>query len=262
MWRTFAYFISLLVFFTCSLIQVHAQDTIPIPLKIKIGMEVSGPAIYYSDKNILNAEGYISVDLNEKRSVVLAAGYLNFKYTQYNYSYLNNGSFVRIGMDFNLLKPDKSLGKYWAGIGFRYGLSRFSSEVPTFEKTDYWGTTVSSISQKINWGHFLEAAPGVRAEIFNHLSIGWSISVRMLLYTGTGKDFRPVYFPGFGNGTKTFSAGLNYYIIWNIPYKKINAILKKEIKEETDDNADTNTNGTNSTTGTSGNTQQGKVIRQ
>jgi hypothetical protein len=84
----------------------------------------------------------------------------------------------------------------------------------------------------------------------------------MLLYTGTGKDFRPVYFPGFGNGTKTFSAGLNYYIIWNIPYKKINAILKKEVKEETDDNADTNTNGTNSTTGTSGNTQQGKVIRQ
>ena len=59
---------------TWSLIQVHAQDTIPIPLKIKVGLEVSGPAIYYSDKNIFNEEGYISVDLDEKRSVVLAAG--------------------------------------------------------------------------------------------------------------------------------------------------------------------------------------------
>ena len=89
MGRTYAYSISLLLLLTCNLIQVQAQDTIPIPLKIKVGMEVSGPAIYYSDKNILNAEGYISVDLDEKKSVMFAAGYLNYKYSQYNYSYLN-----------------------------------------------------------------------------------------------------------------------------------------------------------------------------
>ncbi len=222
-------------------------------------MEVSGPAIYYSDKNILNEEGYISIDLNEKRSVVLAAGYLNFKYSQYNYSYLNHGSFVRIGMDFNILKPDKSMGKYWAGIGLRYGLSRFTSEVPNFQMTDYWGTTSSSITAKTNWGHFVEVSPGVRTEIFNHFSIGWSISLRMLLYSGAGKDLRPVYFPGFGNGTKTFSTGLSYYIVWNIPYKKINAILKKEVKEDTDDNVDTDTKDA---AGTSGTRKQGTVIRQ
>jgi hypothetical protein len=82
----------------CSSIQVKAQDTIPITLKIKVGIEVSGPAIYYTDKNILNAEGYVSVDLNEKRSAFLALGYLNYKYSQYNYSYINKGSFVKIGM--------------------------------------------------------------------------------------------------------------------------------------------------------------------
>jgi hypothetical protein len=258
MWRTFAYFINLLLLMTWSLIQVHAQDTIPIPLKIKVGLEVSGPAIYYSDKNIFNEEGYISVDLDEKRSVVLAAGYLNFKYSQYNYTYLNHGSFVRMGMDFNILKPDKSKGIYWAGIGLRYGLSRFNSETPSFEKDNYWGTVSSSIAQKTNWAHFAELTPGVRAEIFNHFSIGWSISVRMLLYSGTGKDLRPVYFPGFGNGTKTFSAGIGYYLVWNIPYKKINAILKKEAKE---DNEDTNPNGTNDTNSTSGNGQQDNSIR-
>ena len=243
---------------TWSLIQVHAQDTIPIPLKIKVGLEVSGPAIYYSDKNIFNEEGYISVDLDEKRSVVLAAGYLNFKYSQYNYTYLNHGSFVRMGMDFNILKPDKSKGIYWAGIGLRYGLSRFISETPSFEKDNYWGAVYSSIAQKTNWAHFAELTPGVRAEIFNHFNIGWSISVRMLLYSGTGKDLRPVYFPGFGNGTKTFSAGIGYYLVWNIPYKKINAILKKEVKE---DNEDTNPNGTTDTNSTSGNSQRDNSIR-
>ena len=261
MWRTFAYFINLLLLLTFSLIQVHAQDTIPIPLKIKVGLEVSGPAIYYSDKNILNEEGYISVDLDEKHSVVLAAGYLNFKYSQYNYVYLNHGSFVRMGIDFNLLKPDKSKGKYWAGIGLRYGLSRFISETPSFEKDNYWGTASSTIAQKTNWAHFAELTPGVRAEILNHFSIGWSISVRMLLYSGTGKDLRPVNFPGFGNGTKTFSTGISYYIVWNIPYKKINAIIKKVVKEDTEDNEDTDTNGTNNTNSTSGNRQQDNSIR-
>jgi hypothetical protein len=253
MWRTFAFFISLLVFLSCNLIQVHAQDTIPIPLKIKMGIEVSGPAIHYSDKNLLNEEGYISVDLDEKHSAVLAAGYLNYKYSQYNYSYLNHGSFVRIGMDFNLLKPDKSLGKYWAGIGLRYGLSRFISETPSFDKENYWGTTSSSIAQKTNWAHFIEATPGVRAEIFNHFSIGWSVSLRMLLYSGTGKDLKSIYFPGYGNGAKTITAGLSYYIVLNIPYKKINVILKKEVKEESDDSGDS---------GTSGKEQQSSTIRQ
>jgi hypothetical protein len=264
MWKTFAYFISLLFFLNFSLIQVKSQDTISVPLKVRAGIEVSGPAIYYSDKNILNAEGYFSVDLNEKRSVILDAGYLNFKYSQYNYSYLNKGSYLRLGMEFNLLKPDKSQGRYWAGIGLRYGLSRFTSVIPSFQKTDYWGITTSSIAQKTNWGHFLEVAPCVRTEIFNHLSIGWTVSLRLLLYSGTGKDLRPVYLPGFGDGTKTITTGMNYFIVWNIPYKKIQVILKKEVKEETDEDSDTDTNsttGNKSIKSTSGNRQQGTIIK-
>lgn len=251
--RIFAYSISLLLWFALSHIDCQAQDTIPIPLKIRIGLEVSGPAIYFSDKNILNAEGYVSVDLNEKRSIMLSAGYLNYKYSQYNYTYLSNGIFIRTGIDLNLLKPDKSLGKYWAGIGFRYGLSRFSSEVPFYQKTDYWGTISSSINKQTNWGHFFELSPGVRAEIFKNFSMGWSVSLRMLIYNGAGKDLRPIYFPGFGNGTKKVSTGISYFIVWSIPYKKINAIIKKEIPEEEEDTNDT---------GTTTNKQQGTGIRQ
>jgi len=248
--RTSAYFISLLLVLFISSVPVHGQDTINIPLKIKVGLEVSGPAIYFSDKKILNAEGYISVDLDEKRSVVFGAGYLDYKYSQYNYNYLNKGIFVRSGVDFNLLKPDKSKGKYWAGIGLRYGISRFTSEVPSFKKENYWGTRSSAIASQTNWGHFIEASPGVRAEVLRNFSIGWTVSLRMLLYTGTGKDLRPIYFPGFGNGGKTFSTGISYFIVWNIPYKKINVIIKKEVPEETED------------TGTTGPRQQASGIRQ
>jgi hypothetical protein len=224
---------SLFLIIICSFGQILAQDTLLIPLKIKIGLEVSGPATYFIEKGNLNAEGYFAVDINEKTSALLGAGYLDYKYSQYNYNYLNNGIFLRAGVEFNLLKPEKAMGIYWGGLGIHYGISRFNSEITSFSYTDkYWGTTTSSIARKTNWGHFIEFTPGVRAELIKNISIGWTISLRMLLYTGAGKDARPIYFPGFGNGAKTISTGLNYFIVWNIPYKKITVITKKEEPEE------------------------------
>lgn len=240
--RIFVYFISLLLLIISGFGQIFAQDTLLIPLKIKVGFEVSGPAIYYIEKKNLNAEAYLAVDLNEKIAAYLGAGYLNYKYSQYNYSYLNNGIFIRTGAEVNLLKPEKSMGRYWVGIGLHYGLSVYNSEYPSFQKDNYWGTESSSIAKATDWGHFIEAAPGVRAEIFKNFNIGWTISLRMLLYTSGGNNVRPIYFPGFGNGTKTFSAGLNYFIVWNITYKKKTVITKKEEpEEETDDTAQPST---------------------
>jgi hypothetical protein len=71
MLRTYVYIISILLLLNCRLTNLHAQDTITVPLKIKVGVEVSGPAIYYSNKNILNAEAYISLDLNERQTLIL-----------------------------------------------------------------------------------------------------------------------------------------------------------------------------------------------
>lgn len=230
--RIYVYLFSFLLFLIISAGKLHAQDTISVPLKIKAGADVSGPAIYMSDKNILNYEGCISVDLNEKLSLAFNAGYSNFRYSQYNYEFLNKGVFIRAGIDLNLLKPDKAQGKYWAGIGFRYGLSLYNSEVPSFKKENYWDTTYSSISKSSYAGHFLEVSPGIRAEIFKNFSIGWNINLRMLLAAGTGRDLRPVSFPGYGNGGKSLVTGMSYFFVLNIPYKRINVILKKDVPEE------------------------------
>lgn len=256
--RTSRYIISLAIFLSGFTSLIFGQDTIPVTLKIKVGLEVSGPVIYYTDKNIRNTEGYLSVDLNEKRSAFVALGFLNYKYSQYNYLYLNKGSYLKAGMDFNLLKPDKSQSKYFLGVGLRYGLSMFNSETPSFEQTNYWGTVGSSLPAKTYWGHFLEFSPGVRAEILKNFSVGWSISIKKLLYTSTGSNLKPVYFPGYGDGAKSVTAGMSYYLVWNIPYRKIKAIIKKEVPEEPEDNTETRPDSQNSNT----NQQQRSTIRQ
>jgi hypothetical protein len=233
--RICGYIISILAVILSSTSQVKCQDTLLIPLKIKFGVDVLGPATYFADKNIFSAEGYFAVDLNEKLAAAVNAGYLNYKYSQYNYFFESKGVFMRMGADFNLLKPKKSQGKYWGGVGVRYGISLFNYEVPSFRQSNYWGEATSSIASRTSWGHFLEASPGMRAELFPNFTMGWSVSLRMMLYVGKEKNLPPVYFPGFGNGAKRFSSGFSYFFVWNIPYKKIRVIIQKEEPEEEED---------------------------
>jgi hypothetical protein len=241
--RIFASFISLPLLVTVLTANLSAQDTITVPLRIKAGIDIAGPVIYAANKNILNTEVFFSADLSEKKAVYLSAGFLDYKFSQYNYEYLNKGAFLKAGLDFNLLKPEKAADKYWAGVGLRYGITVFNSEYPSFSQDNYWGNTVSSISKSTHWAHFLEISPGIRTQIFSNISMGWNISMRMLIYSGSGKDLKPIYLPGFGNAQKTVTAGVSYYLVWSIPYKKIRVILKKEEPEETEDTQGSTNNG-------------------
>ena len=217
--RIYAYFISLLIlsFSSGTLI---AQDTIPYVPKIRIGADIFGPAYYIADRNLLTLEGFISAEFDTNKAVVLEAGYLDYKYSQYNYDFLCSGYFIRLGVDYNALKYENSKGKYYAGIGLRYGLSIFSAETPFLEHENYWGSVSDFAQPATSAAHFIEVSPGIRTELFSNFSIGWTIRLRLLVYSGTGKDLKSICIPGYGNGTRKFSPGINYYLVWSIPYKK------------------------------------------
>ncbi len=242
--RISVYFISLIAIAGCLSGNLFAQDTLTVPLKIKAGAELSGPVSHYYDKKTDSKEFYISADLNEKKAVYLSAGYTSYNYSQYNYAFNDKGIFIKAGFDYNLLKPDKAGGRYWAGIGLHYGVSIFNSQVPSFSTENYWGSKSSSIPSRTSMGHFLEATPGVRAELFKNLSIGWNVSLRMLLYSGAGANMKPLDMPGYGDAGKKIQTGVSYYIAWNFTYKKITVIQKKEEPEEPED-TDTQNNQNN-----------------
>jgi len=235
--KTYAYIIS----FLAALIPLSSSgqeanqppdSVVVVPLKIRAGLEISGPVIYFTNNSMLNLEGFVTTDLNEKISVLLGGGYSDYSYSQYNYEFQTKGLFFKAGADFNLLRPEMAEGKYWAGLGLHYGLTRFTFETPSFKHENYWGIVSSSLASQTNWGHYVEVSGGFKAELFRNFSIGWLISLRKLIYTGADKDLRPVYYPGYGEGGRSLSYGLNYYISLNIPYKKIKVKIKPEPVEE------------------------------
>lgn len=234
--RISVYIISLLALLNCVPARGQEKevpvDSVIVPLKIRAALEVAGPVLYFTDKNILNLEAYVTADLDEKKSLYFGAGYSDYNYSQYNYSFLAKGSFLKAGVDFNLLRPEIAEGKYWAGLGIHYGLSRFTSKTPVLNHDNYWGSVSSSLPQEKNWAHFLEVAGGFKAEVFTNFSIGWLISIRKLIYTGASKDLRPIFYPGYGEGGNTLTYGLSYFISYNIPFRKIKVAIKPEPVEE------------------------------
>jgi hypothetical protein len=231
------YIISLLALLNCMPVlgqepELPDDSLVVVPLKIRGGLEITGPVIYFIDKSMLSLEGFVSTDINEKISVILGGGYSDYNYSQYNYEFKIRGPFFEAGADLNLLRPEVALGKYWAGAGIHYGLTRFTTATPSFKHDNYWGSVSSSLSTHSNWGHYLEIAGGFRAELFRNISIGWLVSIRKMIYTGADKDLRPIYYPGYGSGGRTLSYGINYYISWNIPYRDIKVKIKPEPVEE------------------------------
>jgi hypothetical protein len=238
--RTSGYFISLILVFSSLTVNVLAQDTIQFPLKFRLGFELTGSAKYFYEKDRVNLEGYFSLDLTERISAILVAGRSDYSYARYRdssflmYDYRTKGTYLRTGFDFNLLKPNKSQGKYAVGIGFRYGISHFDYEIPSITRENYWGRSVTSVPVTNEWAHFFEFTPSVRAEVWKNISVGWTVSLRKMIDPGTGRHLKPVYLPGYGNGSKSFSAGVSYFVIWSIPFKNKRVIILPEPEEEED----------------------------
>lgn len=176
-------------------------DTVAIPLKIRVAIDIADPVIYALDRENKTFEGFLSADLNEKRSVYLNGGYSTCSISQNGYRYLAKGIFFKAGIDFNILKPQTAMGKFWGGIGFHYGVSPFTDQIPLLSQDNYWGSSSMSVPTKSHWGHYLEISPGFRAELFSGFAIGWSVSLRRLI-CWSGQRPKPDFYTRLWNQLK------------------------------------------------------------
>jgi hypothetical protein len=212
-----------------------SQDTVTVPLHIRAGFDISGPVLKLIDKDLISYGVLGSVDINS--AVVVAAG---FRYTTFNsssvlYDFSSRGLSFTVGPDYNFIKANVARGKYYAGIGMRYGLSFYREEAPMISYTNKWGTGETFGPAANHTGHFIEITPGVRAELFPGMTIGWNLYMRLLVSAGAGKDLRPVWMPGYGAGTSGMTTGAEYFISLSIPYKKIKVFIKPRIQQTEDE---------------------------
>ncbi len=227
-----------------------SQDTVTFPLHFRAGFDISGPVLHLLNDDLISYGVLASLDLNQAISLNAGLRYTTFSAVEYNYNFSSQGTSLVIGADYNFMKPKTAQGKYYAGIGLRYGLSFYGQEASGIKYTNKWGEGESSIPLSHHTGHYLEITPGVRAELFRGVTIGWNVFMRLLISSGAGKDINPMWMPGFGDTSSRMATGAEYYISFSFPYKKIKVIIKpkrEEEEEETVEGAE-GTEGTETTT--------------
>lgn len=242
---TYVFIISLLLF---TGIRLGAQDTIMVPLHIRIGGDVAGPAGYLLNKDLKTFAVNGGFEFNEHISFTGGTRFTHYSVKKTTYDYNSKGLTFTLGPEFNLLKPKISEGRYFIGFGILYGVSIYSHETPRLEYTNAWGTTTLSLPSTTHMGHFIELTPGVRTEIFPGVTLGWNMSLRMLLSDGTNSSLKPAYMPGFGDCSSRVSSGFSYYISISIPYRTKRIITKARAEEDDEDQVpvqEENTDNTN-----------------
>lgn len=244
--RTCIFFISL---FLSAATPLLSQDTVTVPLNIRAGFDLSGPLINFLDRDLISYGILGSADINSAVAVTAGIRYSSFNSSSVLYDFRSRGLSFTAGADYNFIKANVAKGKYYAGIGLRYGLSLYNEEAPVISYTNEWGTGEASVQAGRHTGHFLEITPGVRTELFPGVTIGWNLYMRLLISAGAGKDLKPVWMPGFGSGTSGMTTGAEYYISLSIPYRKIKVFIKPKVQQSEDDE---DTGETDTGTGTTG----------
>ena len=105
---------------------------------------------------------------------------------------------------------------------------------------------------------FLNLPQGVRTELFPGVTIGWSLSLRLLLSDGANDNLKPVYMPGYGDASSKTSLGASYFISISIPYRTKRVIIKPKVETETDEESDESDSETNTETNSGTNSTSAK----
>lgn len=222
----FSLLIILFITFTSSFSQEQEDDLYapqeekePLKLKgIKLGVNVGRFSDFLFKPERFSYEGSVDFNLNYKYFGVLEAGYSEIFLEENNYTYSSSGMFYKVGMDYNMLKKHPT---DYLGMGVRIGLADFKQSAGNVMlEPGNWSVTPVNIDSKSYNTYWVEISFGIKGELLKNVYFGWSALVRIAVAGREDNLFQPYDIPGFGKGANTVNLGANYYIYYQIPFKR------------------------------------------
>ena len=145
-------------------------------------------------------------------------GYENAKYNNDDFSYKSNGSYVRLGADFDLFQSEDFPTNDNIFVGMRYCYAWQNHESEQFRIVDsYWGNYESSIGNSTVNSHSLDILFGIRCEVIRYIYFGWSFRGRFLLNSSYEGVLAPYAVAGYGKYDNKVTIGFTYTIEYQLP---------------------------------------------
>ncbi len=213
----------------CFVIATHAQENdengmamdsivskIPFLTGLRVEADVSPVVGFISGSDIYQYEAAVQFYIRNRYYPVFEMGVSGAdRISNSGIRYYGNGTFQRVGIDFNMLRPKEGSKptNNMLLVGARLGFSNFDYRLENIYISDpYWKTdetrTVIMNNQSKVW---FEIVAGIRVEIVKNVFIGWNFRFRNLFGYDEPGNYKPLHVPGYGLNTEGVW-GFNYIL--------------------------------------------------
>lgn len=200
-----------------------ARTQTHIDRDIRIGVDISTMVLGILTPKRMGLDLSAETQISQSIYAIAEGGYQSYEKSNTYLQYKAQGSYYRLGIDWNMRKPKTQNDEDILYLGARYAFSPFTQEIPTYIISDGdWGNSQGHIAAEQATAHWVEAIIGFKVEVLKNLFLGMGARFKVLLHS-TAKDIAPVvYVPGYARNYNTLVFNFNYNIYYNIPwhYKK------------------------------------------
>jgi hypothetical protein len=219
---------SVIIIITLAIFNSYSQDSISHKHGISAGFDLFGPVSKIFQPSTTSYEASLNAGSFYRFFLVTEGGTLKIDEKKTEYNYTSNGSFMRVGFDYNFYKKNLPWEDNILFFGLRFGLSSLSQKANNIVVIDsIWGNFKKDLGETQAKAQWIEAVGGIRVEVIKNFSMGWSVRFKVLTAT-TGMDkVKPFVIPGFGSGASTTAFGFNYSLYYTFPLDKKKSYLSK-----------------------------------
>ena len=217
------------------------------PSAVRFGMDALGLIRTGTTSGFHHLEGQADIDFHHYFFVV-DFGHERNVLAREGFNYTNQGAFFRVGVQFDLMPYNVDKNVFF--VGFRYAKSNFSDHLVYTDSFDKWGEKSYNTEQRGLTARWYEMNMGMKVKVFENVYFGYTLRYKISKKMNGFTDQEPYLIPGYGRASKASSAGFNYYILYNIPFRD-KPVGKKPVKKYRERQPNS-TNQQNRNTGTGG----------
>jgi len=135
-----------------------------------------------------------------------------------NFTYQNDGSYYRIGLEADFLKFDPDHNTLTFGL--RYAKANYSERLFTREIDPIYGRFDQNLTNNNANARWFELTAGLRVMVLKNVYMGYNFRIQLNRKIFDTPEFRTYDIPGFGRAEFKNRWTFNYYLIYRIAWKE------------------------------------------
>lgn len=188
---------------------------------IAVGIDLAPFITHLFSNERFGVAADVRYTLNRKWQTVAELGYETVEIDDEKMTYSSDGSFMRLGFDYNMFNVDEEGNSDNILLGLRYGFAMQEHDCSRYTiEEGYWGDYQSMLGSSDVNAHWAELVLGLRSEVLKNVYMGWSVRVRTIIDVGADSVLEPYAIPGYGRRDRSTNLGFTYTLEYHIPFKK------------------------------------------